>query len=162
MENVELGFAGLFQGFELGDKFHMVGMYGSEYFISEYDYDHSGVERMFGNNIYRLTFQSKAKLVFTNELHYCNGIFKETSNKIRYEINLNSGKMAFFSWHKESADRFVMRQGIQIMRDKACCVWIAVDDGLTKFEDTRLKTLHQAFTEGMLIVPFGQVPFDEL
>ncbi|GEM_PF-6874518 len=162
MENVELGFAGLFKGFAIGDKFHMLGMYGNEYFTNQYDYDQSGIEDMFLNNIYELTFKSNARVVFTSELHNMKGVLKETSNKIRYELNLNSGKMAFYPWHKESADRFVMRQGIQIVNGSALCVWIAADDGLTKFEDTRLKTLHQAFQEGILIVPFGEVQFDVL
>lgn len=162
MRNVELGFAGLFEKFVIGDKFHMVGMYGKEYFTNQFDYDLTGIEDMFLNNIYELTYQSKTKLVFTSELHNIKGVLKETSNKIRYELNLNSGKTAFYPWHKESADRFVMRQGIQIVNGSALCVWIAADDGLTKFEDTRLKTLHQAFQEGMLIVPFGEVQFEYL
>ncbi|HFT7945255.1 TPA: hypothetical protein ACGR77_002695 [Pseudomonas aeruginosa] len=162
MRNVELGFAGLFEGFEIGQNFHMVGMYGNEYFTNQHDYDPSGIEDMFINNIYELIYRSKTKLVFTSELHNLKGVLKETSNKIRYELNLNSGKMAFYPWHKDSADRFVMRQGIQIVNGSSLCVWIAVDDGLTKFEDTRLKTLHQAFTEGMLIVPFGEVQFEYL
>lgn len=161
MENVELGFAGLFKGFEVGQKFHMLGMYGHEYFTNEFDYDQKTLLSLYRNEIYELTHKDDERLVFVSELHE-SPVLNSSGNKIRYELDLESGVLEHYTWHKEIPDVYIMRQGIQIVYGSVQLVWIASDDGLTDFKNTRLKTLHQSFGEGMLIVPARKIPFEIL
>lgn len=160
MENVELGFAGLFKGYEVGQKFHMLGMYGSEYFMGEFDYDKDILMSLYRNQIYELTYKDDEKLVFEWEVH--SPIFNGTGEKMRYELDLETGVLEHFNWISEMPNTFIMRQGIQIVYGSVQLVWMATDDGLTEFKNTRLKTLHQSFNEGMLIVPARRIPFELL
>ena len=161
MEDVELGFSGLFEGFEVGQKFHMIGMYGHEYFIDEFDYDQKTLLSLYRNEIYELTHKKDERLVFVSELHKSH-ILNSSGDKIRYELDLESGVFKHYTWHKEIPDVFIMRQGIQIVYGSVQLVWMASDDGLTEFKNTRLKNLHQSFNEGMLIVPFNEFTFEDL
>lgn len=158
----ELGFAGLFEGFEVGSYYHMLSMYGNKDFDCDDEYYDAPLESFYRTEKYKLTFKANDQMTFVSVFHE-RGAIQKDARKIRYEFDLESGFVKHYPLHKPKGSlKYKMRQGFQVIKDNQLCVWISTDKKLTKFNDTRLKTLHESFKKGMLIVPVGNLEFEDL